>query len=63
MKKEAEGYFVIKFKNEEKYVSDNWGGYTNLIEDATPFETRANAYKRMHTYNLDKKCVIKEVKS
>lgn len=62
MKKEIEGYFVIKFKNEEKYVSDNWCGYTNIIEDATPFETRTNAYKRMYTYNLDKKCIIVEVK-
>ena len=39
MKKETEGYFIIKFKNKEIYVSDNWRD-TNLIEDAKPFETR-----------------------
>ena len=32
MKKETEGYFIIKFKNKETYVSDNWYD-TNLIED------------------------------
>ena len=63
MKKETEGYFVIKFKNEEKYVSDNWCGYTNIIKDATPFETRTKAYEYMRENNLDKKCVIKEIKS
>ena len=24
MKKETEGYFIIKFKNKEIYISDNW---------------------------------------
>ena len=62
MKKETEGYFVIKFKNEEKYVSDNWYGYTNIIEDATPFETRTKAYKYMRENNLDKEYVIVEIK-
>ena len=62
MKKEIEGYFVIKFKNEEKYVSDNWCGYTNLIEDAIPFETRTKAYEYMKRYSLDKECIIVEVK-
>lgn len=46
MKKETEGYFVIKFKNKEIYVSDNWCN-TNLIEDAKPFETRTKAYEYM----------------
>ena len=62
MKKETEGYFVIKFKNEDKYVSDNWCDYTNIIEDATPFETRINAYEYMRKNCLDKKCVIVEIK-
>lgn len=46
MKKEIEGYFIIKFKNKEIYISDNWYN-TNLIEDAKPFETRTNAYEYM----------------
>ena len=62
MKKENEGYFVIKFKNEEKYVSDNWCGYTNIIEDAEPFETRTKAYGCMKRYSLDIECIIVEVK-
>ena len=39
MKKETEGYFIIKFKNKEMYVSDCWCD-TNLIEDTKAFETR-----------------------
>ncbi len=58
MKKETEGYFVIKFKNKERYVSDNWCSYTNIIEDATPFETRTKAYEYMKRYSLDKECII-----
>lgn len=61
MKKETEGYFVIKFKNKERYISDSCC-YTNLIEDAKPFETRTNAYKYMERYSLDKECIIIEVK-
>lgn len=61
MKKETEGYFVIKFKNKERYVSDNWYD-TNLIEDAKPFETRTKAYEYMKRYSLDKECITVEIK-
>ena len=61
MKKETEGYFVIKFKNKEIYVSDNWCN-TNLIKDAKPFETRTKAYKYMRKNCLGKEYVIVEVK-
>lgn len=61
MKKETEGYFTIKFKNKEKYITDSCF-YTNLIEDAKPFETRTNAYEYMKRYSLDKDCIIVEVK-
>ncbi len=63
MKKENEGYFVIKFKNKERYVSDDTCcNYTNLIEDAKPFETRTKAYKYMKRYSLDKECITVEIK-
>ena len=61
MKKETEGYFIIKFKNKEIYVSDNWYD-TNLIEDAKPFETRTKAYEYMRKNCLDKEYIIVEVK-
>ena len=61
MKKENEGYFVIKFKNKEKYITDSCF-YTNLIEDAKPFETETKAYKYMRENNLDKEYVIKKKK-
>ena len=61
MKKETEGYFVIRFKNKERYIGDNWYD-TNLIEDAKPFETRTKAYEYMKRNCLDKKCIIQEVK-
>ena len=35
---------------------------TNLIEDAKPFETRTKAYEYMKKYNLDKQCVVEELK-
>lgn len=61
MKKETEGYFIIKFKNKERYVSDNWYD-TNLIDDAKPFETRTKAYEYMKRYSLDKECITVEIK-
>ena len=56
MKKETEGYFVIKFKNKEKYIGD-WTYYTSDIESAKPFETRTKAYEYMKRYSLDKECI------
>ena len=61
MKKEVEGYFVIKFKNKEKYITDSCF-YTNLTEDAKPFETRTKAYEYMKRHSLDKECIIMEIK-
>ncbi len=74
MKKENEGYFVIKFKNKDKYITD-YCFYPNLIEDAKPFETRINliedakpfetrtkAYEYMKRYSLDKECIVVEIK-
>ena len=52
---------MIKFKNKDKYVTDSCF-YTNLIEDAKPFETRTKAYKYMERYSLDKECIIVGVK-
>ena len=51
MKKETEGYFVIKFKNKEMYVSDDWYD-TNLIEDAKPFETFQELYSQIKESKL-----------
>ena len=61
MKKETEGYFIIKFKNKEMYISDDCFD-TNLIEDAKPIETRTKAYEYMRKNCLDKECVIVGVK-
>ena len=61
MKKETEGYFVIKFKNKDRYITDSCC-YTNLVEDAKPFEIRTKAYKYMERYSLDKECSIMEIK-
>ena len=61
MKKETEGYFVIKYKNKDKYITDSCC-YTRLIEDAWPFKTFSEAYEYMEKYSLDKDCIIEEVK-
>jgi hypothetical protein len=52
---------VVKFKNKERYITDSCF-YTNIIEDAKPFETRTNAYEYMKRYSLDKDCIIVEIK-
>lgn len=66
MKKETEGYFVIKHKIKDKYITDNYPclGFilTQYISSAMPFETRTKAYKYMRENNLDKDYVIEEVK-
>ena len=61
MKKETEGYFVIKFKNENKYIGD-WTYCVRSTDEAKPFETRTKAYEYMRRYSLDKECIIEEVK-
>ena len=61
MKKETEGYFVIKFKNKDKYIGD-WAYCVRSIDEAKPFETRTKAYEYMKLYCLDKECIIVEVK-
>ena len=64
MKKENEGYFVIKSKDyTEFYISDGFYMHTINIDEAKPFETRTKAYKYMRENNLDKDYVIEEVKS
>lgn len=63
MKKETEGYFVIKSKEyTEFYISDGFYMHTIKIDEAKPFETRTKAYKYMRENNLDKDYVIEEVK-
>ena len=67
MKKETEGYFIIRFKNEQKYVIDSHPYClppykTEFIDKAKPFETRTAAYKYMKEQKLDKDCIIEEIK-
>lgn len=63
MKKENEGYFVIKSKEyTEFYISDGFYMHTIKIDEAKPFETRTKAYEYMKRYSLDKECIIVEVK-
>lgn len=61
MKKETEGYFVIKFKNKDKYIGD-WTYCTSDVKYAKPFETRTKAYEYMKENCLDKECIIQEIK-
>lgn len=62
MKKETEGYFVIRHKNtSNKYIGD-FPFCVSSVENAKPFETRTKAYKYMKQYGLDKDCIIVEVK-
>ena len=61
MKKETEGYFVIKYKNKDKYIGD-WSYCVGSVEYAKPFETRTKAYEYMKQNCLDKDCIIEEVK-
>ena len=61
MKKETEGYFVIKHKNTSKYIGD-FPFCVGFVENAKPFETRTKAYEYMKQYGLDKECIIEEVK-
>ena len=64
--KANEGYFVIKYKNEDKYVSDS-NPYclppykTQFIDNAKPFETRTKAYKYMRENGLDEECIVKKI--
>ena len=61
MKKETEGYFVIKGKKTDWYITDGLFPSKNK-EDAKPFETRTAAYKYMHELNLEKNYIIEELK-
>ena len=61
MKKETEGYFVIKHKNTNKYIGD-FPFCVGSVEYAKPFETRTKAYEYMKQYDLSKECIIEEVK-
>lgn len=61
MKKETEGYFVIKGKKTDWYITDGLFPSKNK-EDAKPFETRTTAYKYMHELNLEKNYKIEEIK-
>ena len=66
MKKETEGYFVIKHKIKDKYITDNYPclGFilTQYVSSAMPFETRTKAYEYMKKYSLDKEYIIVEIK-
>ena len=63
MKKETEGYFIIKSKKyPEYYISDDIWMHTINFDDAKPFETRTKAYKYMLENNLDKDYIIEEAK-
>lgn len=55
------GYFVIKFKNKERYITSSCF-YTNLIEDALFFKTKIEASEYMKKHSLDKHCTVLEVK-
>ena len=64
--KENKGYFVIKYKNEDKYVSDSHPYClppykTQFIDNAKSFKTRTKAYKYMRENCLDKECIVKDV--
>jgi len=61
MKKETEGYFVIKGKRTDFYITDGLFPSKNK-EDAKPFETRTATYKYMHDLNLEKNYKIEEIK-